>query len=125
MRRNLSERSLAWCLEKHAKEAGAEKMAFDAIIASSKNAARPHHQTGLQIIKGNQLLILDFGVVIDGCPVACGKKIFSSLGIPFHHFLMTDYGVEKGKTEITLELIGKTAFTITEELAGERECTSV
>jgi uncharacterized metal-binding protein len=64
-------------------------------------------------------------LVIDGCPVACGKKIFGNLGISFRHFLMTDYGVEKGKTEITTELIGKTAFTIAEELAGEHERTSV
>jgi uncharacterized metal-binding protein len=64
-------------------------------------------------------------LVIDGCPVACGKKIFSTLDIPFRHFLMTDYGVEKGNTEITPELIAKTAFTVMEELAGERERANI
>ena len=35
-----------------------------------------------------------------GCPVACGASIFDRLGIPFMHLVMTDHGVEKGKTVI-------------------------
>jgi uncharacterized metal-binding protein len=44
-------------------------------------------------------------IVIDGCPIACGKKIFESLGIPCEHHATTDFGVEKRKTPITDELI--------------------
>jgi len=44
-------------------------------------------------------------IVIDGCPVACGRKIFESKGIAHAHFILTEFGVEKGKTEITGELI--------------------
>jgi uncharacterized metal-binding protein len=44
-------------------------------------------------------------VVIDGCPIACGKKIFESLGIPCEHHTTTDFGVEKKKTPITEELV--------------------
>ena len=58
-------------------------------------------------------------LVIDGCSAACGKKIFDSLGIPFNHFVMTDYSVEKGKTEITPELIAKTAVSLAEIIADE------
>ena len=58
-------------------------------------------------------------LVFDGCSVACGKKIFENLGIPYNHFVMTDYGVEKGKTEITSELIAKTTFTLASEIADE------
>ena len=58
-------------------------------------------------------------LVFDGCPVACGKKIFENLGIPYNHFVMTDYGVEKGKTEITSELISKTSFALAERIADE------
>jgi len=64
-------------------------------------------------------------LVIDGCPVACGKRIFNHLGIPCRQLRMTDYGVEKGRTEITPDLIGKTTFAITEELAGERKSTGI
>jgi uncharacterized metal-binding protein len=63
-------------------------------------------------------------LVIDGCPVACGKQMFENLGIPFRHFVTTDYGVEKGKTEITPELIGKTANTLAEEIADECDCAA-
>lgn len=44
-------------------------------------------------------------IVLDGCKVACGRKIFEKNGLPFNHYVMTDYGVEKGKTAITGDLI--------------------
>jgi uncharacterized metal-binding protein len=47
----------------------------------------------------------DRNVVLDGCPVGCGSKIYAKLGIPCEQLVMTDFGVEKGKTEITPELI--------------------
>jgi uncharacterized metal-binding protein len=55
-------------------------------------------------------------IVLDGCKVACGKQIFVKNGLPFRHFIMTDYGVEKGKTEITEEVIAETTRKILEEL---------
>ncbi len=54
----------------------------------------------------------DRNLVIDGCPVACGKKVFEKLGLPFAHFMTTDFGVEKGKTEITDEVIKRTVDSI-------------
>jgi uncharacterized metal-binding protein len=44
-------------------------------------------------------------IVLDGCPVACGKKIFEAKSLPYEHYVMTDFGVEKGKTAITGDLI--------------------
>ena len=49
---------------------------------------------------------------IDGCPTACGKKTFENQGLPFRHFVMTEYGVEKGKTPITEELIGSVSGAV-------------
>lgn len=54
----------------------------------------------------------DMNIVIDGCPVACGKKMFDKLGLPYNHFVLTDLGVEKGKTEITGEVIGRVGVEI-------------
>jgi uncharacterized metal-binding protein len=51
-------------------------------------------------------------IVLDGCKVACGAKIFEKAGIPFEHYVMTDYGVEKGKTPITGEIIESVADQI-------------
>jgi len=52
-------------------------------------------------------------VVLDGCKVSCGKKIFEKYGIPYQHFMMTDFGVEKGKTEINPQVIEKVATELT------------
>jgi len=49
----------------------------------------------------------DKNIVIDGCPVACGKKIFEAKGLPFVHLVATDFGVEKKKTEITAEVVDR------------------
>ena len=51
-------------------------------------------------------------LVIDGCAVACGKKIFENKGLPYKHFVMTDFGAEKGKTAITGELIEEVAAQV-------------
>jgi uncharacterized metal-binding protein len=54
-------------------------------------------------------------VVIDGCRVGCGAKIFEGRGLAFTHFVMTDFEVEKGKTAITEELVE----AVTERIAGQ------
>jgi len=59
----------------------------------------------------------DRNIVIDGCPVACGKKILEAHGIPHEQYVMTDFGAEKGKTEITGEVITDTAAKVAAEIA--------
>jgi len=54
----------------------------------------------------------DRNIVIDGCPVGCGAKIYAKLGIPCEHYLMTDFGVEKGKTAITPDLTAEVASAV-------------
>jgi uncharacterized metal-binding protein len=63
-------------------------------------------------------------LVIDGCPVACGQKVFENLGIPLRHVVTTDYGVEKGRTEITAQLIASTADRLARELASGCDCAA-
>ena len=55
-------------------------------------------------------------VVLDGCKVACGAKIFTSKGIPFTHLVMTDFGVVKGQTPVTGELIEDVAAQIAQRI---------
>jgi uncharacterized metal-binding protein len=55
-------------------------------------------------------------VVIDGCPVACGKKIFEKLGLEFSHYMTTDFGIEKGKTEITEKVVSEVKDRIKEKI---------
>jgi uncharacterized metal-binding protein len=58
----------------------------------------------------------DRNIVVDGCPVACGAKIFEKLGIACEHYVMTDFGVEKGKTAISPELTAATAKAVGEKI---------
>jgi len=55
-------------------------------------------------------------IVVDGCAVACGATIFRKLQIPFESCVTTSFGVEKGKTPITPELIDKTHAAIKEAM---------
>jgi uncharacterized metal-binding protein len=57
----------------------------------------------------------DCNIVIDGCPISCGKQIFEKMKLPFAHYKTTDYGIEKGKTDITEEIIRE----VTGKISGE------
>lgn len=62
----------------------------------------------------------DRNIVVDGCPVACGAKIYAKLGIPCEHYLMTEFGVEKGKTAITEDLIETVAARLAASIAATK-----
>ncbi|MDC7222533.1 MAG: putative zinc-binding protein [Spirochaetales bacterium] len=55
-------------------------------------------------------------IVFDGCPVSCGKKIFEAKGLPCTQYIMTDYAVEKGKTEITEAIVDRICDEIREKI---------
>jgi uncharacterized metal-binding protein len=60
-------------------------------------------------------------LVLDGCATGCGKHIMTNLRIPFRQLVMTSYGVEKGKTQITEELVGRVTLAVAEEVSREPE----
>jgi uncharacterized metal-binding protein len=52
-------------------------------------------------------------LVIDGCPIDCGRKIMEKNGITnFKHIRLTDFGYVKGQTPATPEMIESTAQKI-------------
>ncbi|MDC7247659.1 MAG: putative zinc-binding protein [Sphaerochaetaceae bacterium] len=55
-------------------------------------------------------------VLIDGCKVGCGARIFKERNLPFDHYLITDFGVVKGETPITAELTDSLADRISERI---------
>lgn len=57
-------------------------------------------------------------IVLDGCKVSCGKRIFEAKGLPCTQYIMTDFGVEKGKTAITGNIIQEVADRITARVKG-------
>jgi uncharacterized metal-binding protein len=62
----------------------------------------------------------DRNIVLDGCPVACGAQIYARLGLRHEEYLLTNYGVEKGKTEITDELVAGIAERVKTDIEMKR-----
>jgi Xaa-Pro aminopeptidase len=62
----LTERQLAWEIEKRLREGGAEGLAFPPIVAAGPNSARPHHQPGDYALKPGEPIIIDMGARMEG-----------------------------------------------------------
>lgn len=79
-RPGMTEQAAAWALEKAMREAGAEAMAFDVIVASGSNAALPHHHPGERVFQVGDPIIVDMGAQVDGYKSDMTRSFF--LGEP-------------------------------------------
>jgi Xaa-Pro aminopeptidase len=66
IRSGVTEREVAGSIEMAMRAAGYERLAFDTIVASGPNAALPHYRAGTRILTPGDLVVLDFGGVLDG-----------------------------------------------------------
>lgn len=62
----MTELTLATALEEAMKKRGAEKIAFETLVASGPNGALPHHRAGRRRIEPGDVVILDYGCRIQG-----------------------------------------------------------
>jgi Xaa-Pro aminopeptidase len=76
----VSEREVAAALEAAMRQAGYERPAFDTIVASGPHAALPHYRAGDRILTAGDLVVLDFGGVLDG--YCCDLTRTVSIGPP-------------------------------------------
>ncbi len=66
LREGITERELAFELEVEMRRAGAERPAFDTIVAFGEDAAEPHHEpTGRPLSRGD-VVKMDFGALVNG-----------------------------------------------------------
>lgn len=65
-RPGVTEKDVAWQLEKLMREAGADGLAFEIIVASGPNAARPHHRPAHRQLQPGDPIIVDMGAALDG-----------------------------------------------------------
>ena len=65
-RSGATERAVAVAIESAIRDAGYERLAFDTIVASGPNSALPHHRAGTRTLADGDLVVLDFGGVLDG-----------------------------------------------------------
>jgi Xaa-Pro aminopeptidase len=61
-----TERDFALRLEFAMRERGASGVSFDPIVASGPNGAKPHARPSDRTIAPNELVVIDFGCVVDG-----------------------------------------------------------
>ncbi|MFB6136035.1 MAG: M24 family metallopeptidase [Halobacteriaceae archaeon] len=64
----MTEADLARFVERRLENAGGEELAFEVIVASGPNGARPHHGHGDREIRAGDPVVLDFGTRVDHYP---------------------------------------------------------
>ncbi len=66
LRPGMTEKAVAWEIEKYLREHGAERLSFDTIVASGPNAALPHAVPTDREIQTGEPITIDMGGVVDG-----------------------------------------------------------
>ena len=62
----MSEKDIAWELEKYMREHGSQSVPFDIIVASGPNAALPHARPSERTIQEGEPVLMDIGAKLDG-----------------------------------------------------------
>jgi Xaa-Pro aminopeptidase len=71
----LSEREVAAAADLELRRVGFDKPAFDTIVAAGTNSAMPHHRAGERRLTAGDLVILDFGGMLDGYAVDLTRTV--------------------------------------------------
>ena len=66
LKTGLTEREVAWMLEKHMRESGADALSFETIIASGPNGAKAHHHPSERRLEMGDGVVIDMGALYDG-----------------------------------------------------------
>jgi Xaa-Pro aminopeptidase len=62
----MSEKEVAWEIEKFIREQGSETIPFDAIVASGPNSALPHARPSPRVIQSGEPVVIDIGARVGG-----------------------------------------------------------
>ncbi len=66
IRPNITEKEVAWEVEKFLRNQGSETVPFDIIVASGPNSALPHARASEKRIRENEPIVIDLGARING-----------------------------------------------------------
>jgi Xaa-Pro aminopeptidase len=90
VRPGMTEKEVAWILEKHMREQGGERLAFPTIVASGPNSALPHATpTNRRIVEGEPVLF-DWGCRWGGyCSDTSRTLVFGKPREPFNRVFQT------------------------------------
>ena len=73
---SMSEKEIAWEVEKEMRELGAESPSFDTIVASGINGSKPHHSPTDKLINNNEAITIDMGAKFQGYCSDLTRTIF-------------------------------------------------
>src|SRR3989344_1208806 len=73
---NITEKNLAWEIEKLSRALGAEAMAFDTTGGFGDHTARPHHAPTDRKLKAHDIVQIDMGVKVNGYCSDCSRVFF-------------------------------------------------
>jgi len=85
-----TERELAWRLDDLFRELGAEGPAFETIVASGPNSARPHARPTDRVLEAGETVVVDAGALLDGYCSDCTRTFATG---PLPEQLREAYGV--------------------------------
>ena len=66
VRPGMTERFIAWAMEKEMREAGADALSFPTIVAAGPNSALPHAIPGDRMVKEGEPILFDWGARLHG-----------------------------------------------------------
>ncbi len=98
----MSEKEVAWEMEKFMREHGSQAMPFDVIVASGPNAALPHARPSERAIREGEPVLMDIGARLDGYSSDLTRTI--CLGAPDEKFRKV-YDIVLGAQLAAMELI--------------------
>ena len=97
-----SEAEVSWWVEKEIRNAGAEGVSFEPIVASGPNAAIPHHHPGDRRIEPAETVIVDAGARVEGYCSDCTRTLATG---ELDHELRRAYELCLGTQQAVLERV--------------------
>ena len=86
----MTEKELAWEMEKGMREAGADSLSFPSIVAAGSNAALPHAIPGKRKIKAGEPILFDWGARLNGyCSDISRTVVIGKPDATFHKVFQT------------------------------------
>jgi Xaa-Pro aminopeptidase len=125
IRPGMTEREVAWELEKHMREHGASGPSFPFIVGSGPNGAMPHATSSERVIQVGEPIVMDFGAIVDGycsditrtvCLGECSERYRDTWQLVLEAHLEAKEGIRPGMTgqeadAIARDLFAKAGFT--------------
>jgi Xaa-Pro aminopeptidase len=70
-----TEREIMLAVHQRMRELGASDPSFPAIVAAGENSALPHHDSSEREVREHEVLLIDFGAIVDGYCSDCTRTV--------------------------------------------------